>query len=146
MSQATSIGELIGIMAREVLGWSAQAENNHRSNGNAAPRRRGGRTGKTSNSGLTVPAREQFGRVLLEQGHAEQAAKEFATARECAKPRRVASARKQCWRSSMKPMFADGDYLIYFRPMSDSTAIVGRTISYSVLENLAVAVWGSCTR
>jgi hypothetical protein len=30
--------------------------------------------------GPIVPTREQLGRVLLEQGHAEQAAKEFATA------------------------------------------------------------------
>jgi tetratricopeptide (TPR) repeat protein len=76
-------GTQVGIMAREVLGWSAQAENNP-SEATAMLRAAADEEDALEKLPVTpgpiVPAREQLGRVLLEQGHAEQAAKEFATA------------------------------------------------------------------
>jgi tetratricopeptide (TPR) repeat protein len=76
-------GTQVGIMAREVLGWSAQAENNP-SEATAMLRAAADEEDALEKLPVTpgpiLPAREQLGRVLLEQGHAEQAAKEFATA------------------------------------------------------------------
>jgi tetratricopeptide (TPR) repeat protein len=76
-------GTQVGIMAREVLGWSAQAENNP-SEATAMLRAAADEEDALEKLPVTpgpiVPAREQLGRVLLEQGHAEQAGKEFATA------------------------------------------------------------------
>jgi tetratricopeptide (TPR) repeat protein len=76
-------GTQVGIMAREVQGWSAQAENNP-SEATAMLRAAADEEDALEKLPVTpgpiVPTREQLGRVLLEQGHAEQAAKEFATA------------------------------------------------------------------
>ena len=73
----------VGIMRREVMAWSAQAQGKPQE---AAALLRGAADEEDSieklpvTPGPIIPAREQLGDLLLEQGHPEMAAKEFHTA------------------------------------------------------------------
>ncbi len=73
----------VNIMRREVLAWSAQAEN---SPDDAVPILRSAADDEDGmeklpvTPGPIIPAREQLGELLLEQGNATQALKEFQTA------------------------------------------------------------------
>jgi tetratricopeptide (TPR) repeat protein len=73
----------VGIMKREVMAWSSQAQGKQQ---DALALLRGAAEEEDSieklpvTPGPIIPAREQLGDLLLEQGHPELAAKEFQTA------------------------------------------------------------------
>ncbi len=73
----------VGIMKREVMAWSAEAQGKQQ---DAEAQLRGAADDEDAieklpvTPGPIIPAREQLGDLLLEQNHPEQAAKEFQTA------------------------------------------------------------------
>jgi len=83
----------VGIMKREVMAWSSQAQGKQQ---DALVVMREAADEEDSveklpvTPGPIIPAREQLGDLLLEQGHPEQAAKEFRTALASAPGRRGA--------------------------------------------------------
>jgi hypothetical protein len=73
----------VGIMTKEVVAWSAQAENKPADAATLLREAANDEDGMEKLSvtpGPLVPAREQLGSLLVEQNHPEQASREFQTA------------------------------------------------------------------